>query len=174
MFTVIWLKDTAERVLRTVLQAVIAAVVLSGPFNLTAAKSVLFVALTAGLTVVKDALAELVSGTASPASFAPTADWFLDAFERLAATFVIAFVSALLVGGSYDISAGKQAALAGVAAVGSLLMSLVASVLHPTISPASFVEQTSAVSGSHRASARTRHGAAARHADEPDVRHHRP
>jgi hypothetical protein len=139
MFTILWLKDTAERVLRTVIQAVVAAVVFTGTFDLTSAKTLVFVALTAGLTVVKDALGALLGGTESPASFAPTVSWFLDAFERLAATFVAAFLSALLTGGSYDISTGKQAALAGVAAVASLLMSLFAAGLEPTITPASFV-----------------------------------
>lgn len=139
MFSIAWLRDTGERVLRSVIAAVIAALVLTGPLNLTAAKGLLFVAITAGLTVIKTALAALIPN-GPPAGVFGTASWAVDAFERVLATFIEVGIAALLTGGSYDVSGLRTAALAGVGAAVSLLVSLIAAPVPSPISPASLVK----------------------------------
>lgn len=141
MFTSSWLRDTAERVVRSVVAAVISALVLTGPLNLHASKLLLFVAITAGLTVLKTALSALIPVGTEGALFGGHG-WGLDAFERLLATFLEVAIAALLTGGSYDLSSLRTALLAGLAAVCSLLISLLALPTINTLSPASLVKAT--------------------------------
>jgi hypothetical protein len=135
MVTALWLKDLAERVVRTALQAVIAALVLSAPFDLTAAKTLVFVALSAGFTVVVEAVRMLLESRPATGRL-----WSMDTLERLVLTFLQTFLAAFLTTGSYDLNTAKTAALAGVAAIVSLLMSVLAKPVPRTLTPASLVK----------------------------------
>lgn len=70
----IWLRDTAERVVATFLQAFLAAL-LAGPLDLVSVGTLRAAALggiAAALSVIKAALATRLPGTISPASVAPS------------------------------------------------------------------------------------------------------
>jgi hypothetical protein len=142
MVTALWLKDLAERVVRTALQAVISA-----PFDLTAAKTLIFVALSAGFAVIVEAIRVLLASAGPYNGPRYSRGWFVDALERLILTFVQAFIAALLTNGSYDLTTARSAAIAGIAAAVSFVMSLLAQPVPRTLTPASLVK---APPGPHR------------------------
>lgn len=139
VFTPLWFKDMLERVGKSALQAFIAVIILHGTYSLDVVQAAAIAGLTAALTVVKAILATVIPSDLTPASFAAgRLSWFTDVVERLLFTFIEAFVSALLVGTSYNLSILRSAALAGLAAALSVLSSML-SASKPAISPASLV-----------------------------------
>lgn len=55
--------------------------------------------------------------------------WFIDAAERVVATFVEAFVGLIVVSGQLDVSTAEKAAAAGVIAAAAFVKTLVAKFL---------------------------------------------
>jgi hypothetical protein len=151
MVTVLWLKDLAERVGRTALQAVITAVLLSDAFDLGALRGLVFVGIAAGLAVLTEGIRALLAATPRSNATPWSRPWLIDAGERLGLTFLQAFLAALLARGNYDLTGAHAAVLAGVAAGLSLLMSMFALPVDDTITPASFVKGTPVQRAAHRA-----------------------
>lgn len=143
MFTAAWFKDTLERVIKTVLQAFIASLILSSTDHLTLKRELVIAAIAAGLALLKAVVAVAIPSNISPASWATGRSRYLvDIVERFLFTFVQAFAAALLT--DYHISGLRSAALAGIAAALSFLMSLLSLSLPSQTSPASLVPATTA------------------------------
>jgi hypothetical protein len=140
MFTATWFKDTLERTIKTALQAFLAVIILSGDYHLTAVRAAVIAGLAAAFTVVKAAIAPLLPGLKiTPASWAAgPVRTLLDIGERLIFTFAEVGIALIVKNGDYHLSTLRDAALAGLAAALSLVMSLLSTGM-PAISPASLV-----------------------------------
>ena len=140
MFTATWFKDTAERALKSFVQAFVSVLIVSGAYDLDALKAATIAGITAGLTVVKSVIAALIPSDISPASVASgSRRYIVDGVERLIFTFIEVFLATWLIDPHFNLSSLQDAAIAGLAAGLSALTSLLSGSV-AAISPASLVK----------------------------------
>lgn len=138
MFTAVWLKDNAERIVKTAVQGFVASLVLASTYHLDTSKGLIYALTAAGLCAAKGVVATAIPSKVSPASFSTgTTRYLTDIVERLLFSFAEGFAAALIV--NYHLSGLRSAAMAGVMAAASFVTSAVSLPVPSGISPASLV-----------------------------------
>lgn len=126
----LWLKDTEERVIATVIQSLIVFIAASGPLNASVWKSAVAAVIPGVINVLKQAL---TTWTPQPQS------WFGDTSLRAIWTFAITFLGAYSANGLdlFNASLAKMAAMGGFTAVLAVIKAAIAKRVPNTITPAS-------------------------------------
>lgn len=115
------LADVAERTAATFVQAFVAALMLGGAYDLSAAQAAGLAGAIAAIAVIKNALsAFLLARGADPTARTGVA-YAVDLVERTAATYVEAFAGALVLHGTLSLTIAQSAAYAGIPAALAVL-----------------------------------------------------